>query len=46
MAQPASSNTGSCGCCTDDPKSVDDVVRELVTRRDILDRRLSELVAR
>lgn len=39
------SDTG-CGCCTSDPKTTDDVVRELESRRESLDARLARLGSR
>lgn len=45
MEEASSSDVNGCGCCTADPKSVDDRVRELLERRQTLERRLSELVA-
>jgi hypothetical protein len=40
-----SSDTG-CGCCTSDPKTTDNVIRELESRRDSLDARLARLGSR
>ena len=34
---------GSCGCCQPEPKTAEDVIRELQARRDDLDRRLRRL---
>ena len=48
-ATSTSTVTGSdsgCGCCQPEPKTADDVVRELEGRRDALDTRLARIGAR
>jgi hypothetical protein len=43
MADDATTADAGCGCCEPESKTVADRVRELETRREILDRRLRQL---
>ncbi|HEX2184447.1 MAG TPA: hypothetical protein VHN78_02950 [Chloroflexota bacterium] len=42
-ATEAVTDDPGCGCCRPDPKTAQDVIRELQARRDDLDRRLARL---
>jgi hypothetical protein len=51
MADATSTSTvtvsdSGCGCCRPEPKTTDDMIRELESRRDALDARLSGIGAR
>ena len=41
----ATSDSG-CGCCRPESKTTDDIIRELESRRDVLDARLARVSAR
>jgi hypothetical protein len=51
MADATSISTGTvsdsgCGCCRPEPKSTNDIIRELENRLDALDARLAGMSAR
>ena len=51
MADATSTTTvtvsdSGCGCCRPEPKTTNDVIRELESRRDALDARLAGMGAR
>jgi hypothetical protein len=43
---PATVSDNGCGCCRPEPKTIDDIIRELESRRDALDARLAGIGAR
>lgn len=43
MAEPTTDSTSGCGCCQEEPKTVDDRVQELLVRRQRLERNLHDL---
>jgi hypothetical protein len=51
MADATSTSTGTvsdsgCGCCRPEPKTPNDIIRELESRLDALDTRLARVSAR
>ena len=45
-ASTATVSDSGCGCCRPEPKTTEDIIRELESRRDALDARLAGMVAR
>ena len=46
MTVTVSDSDSGCGCCRPEPKTTEDIIRELESRRDALDARLAGIGVR
>ena len=42
----ATANDSGCGCCRPEPRTTEDIIRELESRRNVLDARLAGMGSR